>query len=273
MVARSWVPASVLAFSLGCGGESVHNAPRGADGDTTSGGNSSALAGTPGAIAGAPMNGGGGSSGGTTQGAGNGAVAGTPSEPPVPTKNGVPISDCREPTPETLSASGCPPVDPVEGDACDLPDRTRCDFEITTQSGWSYQDWASCEGHAWSQIYGETCGATCRSVGPTRTLDTADCLARVSSPCERTSGPGAWPLSAFEASNKRLYDVVVDECGVSTGSGGKIELRFDDGCPSSLSASKEIQASEVDCLVTTLSDERWECAEPTPCVTWDLDIR
>jgi hypothetical protein len=218
------------------------------------------------------MNGGDASNGGATQSRGNGAAGAEP-EPRVPTKNGVPIGDCKEPTPEELMAAGCPPVEPVAGDACDLPEGTSCEYGIVTDYGLSEQRLAICEGRAWSQIFQSLCGATCQPLGPSRTLDTADCFARTAEPCKTTSLPDKLPMSAYGATLGQLDIIIVGGCDGPIAPVNEIELEFAGGCPSSVSAPSRTQAPALDCVVNALANVRWECAAPIPCVNWVVNIR
>src|SRR6476619_3570501 len=125
-LARTFLGGSVAFAALlsACGGES--RSPQREPARTTSGGQSGS---TGGGSSGTISGGFSGSIGGSSGSSGSLADGGT-GDPAVPRLDGIPVGDCRVPTPEEHEILGCPTSPPTEGATCDVPEGTTCAYAL-----------------------------------------------------------------------------------------------------------------------------------------------
>jgi hypothetical protein len=185
-------------LGFGCGGESstrkdggagraatsgVGGATAGAETTAATGGRSpragaggvagaSGTGGSAGSVAGGGNAGVGGAGTGSGSGHGGGAgvlgEAGVPSAGEagsagaheIPTKDGLPIGDCTDPTPEELAASGCPPELEYMAPCTEIG--AICRTEIRTDASQTSQGYLTCQENGQLNVgVLLTCGSTC----------------------------------------------------------------------------------------------------------------
>jgi len=282
---RFGVGVLVVAFAA-CGGQSHSH---------RSGAGAAPEAGTGGTTAGSPGSGGATSSvaaagtgvGGT--GVGVGGVAGAPitstagssgaaeeagAETTLPTKNGIPVGDCTDPTPEERMSEGCPsrePLSPMEY-ACDAAhEGVLCRYDVWTEPefGNAGQDYVLCDDGYWSAPLGQECSVTCHAAQTgidTLMLDTSDCSSRRVLACDPIEDYPI-PPSAQVLMDTELQ-TLLQGCAMSKPYGFGVEVDFSDGCPSELVTSVSLDPDIVTCLAAALVGARFQCAVPLPCATW-----
>ena len=114
-----------------------------------------------------------------------------------PTKNGVPIGDCVDPTPAEQMAAGCPVTQPNYNDPCDTPSLS-CRYAVDTNSVTmsSSQTYWVCDASAgWSGEGTQTCWDSCSAPNASTgggsqpfaiamTFRTGDCSTRPLTACD-----------------------------------------------------------------------------------------
>jgi hypothetical protein len=200
-------------------------------------------------------------------------------DPSIPTKGGVPVGDCTEPTAEQLTALGCPVSEPAFQSSCDAPASALCRYSITVTPGFSSQLVYGCEQQlgstttttAWTAVR-TTCGESCRATA-TNIIDVSgatcaersvvSCLAQLSN------------MGDFFAASPTKQELLNSELSllVSTCAGGvndnEVEVHLEGGCPVQISSEKPFSPEVVACFKTRLETLRWDCAEDLVCGRFD----
>ena len=240
-----WRPSLVLSATalLACGGESraYRNSP----------------------VEGSPA---GGASLGTPGLGGSGAL---------PTKDGIPVGDCTEPTPSQQADAGCSVPQPV-GSPCDVQGAAcRYSIETSQELASALQNYSVCLDGRWFATT-ERCSETCRAARDLveTTFDTSDCEARPELACN----PGMFgddqtspPLSAQVLMDEEL-EALLATCGLLDAPGPDVEVDFENGCPSALGVLASLDPTVVACLVANLAGARYGCARLLPCSHWNRTI-
>lgn len=267
MVARwSLCACLFLATAVACGGESRSHR----DGSSGAPG---VAAGT-GGLAGAEGIAGGDGGGGFATGGGEAARAGAGAT--VPTKDGVPIGDCRERDPSEQLLAGCPDTAPAEATACDAAQEgNTCRYTIHTAPELmsAEQDTAICKEGTWRGPFLQQCSVTCHALTGTNvlSLDASDCAARARLDCYPIDVSAVVSPTAQTLMDWKLQ-TLLSECVTPLPYGEHVEVDFSDGCPSSLATAVTLDPSIVACLAAKLTGVRYDCAVPLPCSTWLLDL-
>jgi hypothetical protein len=293
-------------LGFGCGGESstrkdggagraatsgVGGATAGAETTAATGGRSpragaggvagaSGTGGSAGSVAGGGNAGVGGAGTGSGSGHGGGAgvlgEAGVPSAGEagsagaheIPTKDGLPIGDCTDPTPEELAASGCPPELEYMAPCTEIG--AICRTEIRTDASQTSQGYLTCQENGQLNVgVLLTCGSTCDvSAGNDAMLDATDCSSRPVTECDTSEVTYGVPPLAQQRADRELAQVI-QVCG-GFPIDNRIQVKLLNGCPYALSTTPTLSASIVDCLKGTLSQVRWSCAEDLMCASWAM---
>lgn len=250
----AWALAAPLAA---CGGESRSARP--ADASAGSG----ALAGT----GGSSSAGLGGQAGiaGDRAGSSGSVGDGGHGELDVPRLDGIPLGDCRVPTPDEHQAFGCPASPPTEGAPCNVPLVTTCAYGLSEKLDGAYQDLYMCSADAertWWLLQ-EECGQLCADGGPYAfDLDAGDCAARSPSDCA-VDGVFSYVPSAF-ARLSAVFSAVIQQCIPDLGR-FSATLELEQGCPTRFSADHELAPAAIACLKQVLGTTRYACGELLPC--------
>jgi hypothetical protein len=259
-----WVVSGLICGGLwvGCGGDSSRKHDAGSGG----GAGRAAESGAAGTTGGSASGGAGGGGGAGATAAGETATGGAHE---IPTKDGLPIGDCTEPTAGELAALGCPAV--LEYMAPCTQVGAVCRSEIRTNEGHrSHQAYSRCQENGQLDVgVTRTCGFTCEgSAGNDATLDARDCGSRPARECDTSFVTYSAPPLAQEQADHELEKVLI-ACGARV-IDNRIEVKLKNGCPYALSTTPTLSSSAVDCLKATLSDVRWSCAEDLACVSWAM---
>jgi hypothetical protein len=199
-----------------------------------------------------------------------------PREPePIPTKGGIPIGDCKEPTAQSLAAQGCPATQPQPMQACSADqDGKECRYEIRIESTLTSQLVFTCnasEGN-WGPGSTEFCGETCGTRDEHAIeFDTEDCTERSAAVCDDGKGTQyAFAPSAYTLTGAMLQSAL-GAC-MTDRPGNLIEMAFVNGCPARMTSHMELDAAAVTCLKQRLARARWKCATTLPCInrSWNV---
>jgi hypothetical protein len=204
---------------------------------------------------------------------------------PIPTKDGVPIGDCRELSADELAALGCPieppqPLSSCDGSiagcpyelrSCDVPG-TECPYEIRVESSMSSQVFYRCSGDApsWGGGAMLTCGIVCAAPEAHITEFSPSCGNRTVSSC----ASGSDILSTAQNKLDIAFASLLSDCGypVSPVSPGtlfdRVQLELTDGCPTRLSSISPLDSAVLQCLTARLDSLRWDCALNLTCTAF-----
>jgi hypothetical protein len=195
----------------------------------------------------------------------------------IPTKDGVPIGDCVEPSPAELAALGCPTTEPQQASSCNLPAELRCRFAISTRNGYASQDVLQCapSNFPTSSVAMEwfgarvTCGRTCGLPASNAiALVAADCEGRAVVSCRGDLKAGGLVFTA-ESTAQNLLDAeleaVVFACAKGTVYNELIEISVANGCPRTLALPAGFDPALAACMKARLERTRWDCAVPLAC--------
>ena len=244
----------------------MSDAGNGAAGVGTSAGATAAGAGGTGAGSGA--SGSGGMNNPETAGEGGASTGGAAGQGGFPTKDGVPIGDCRDFSAAELAAMNCPAEPPPDGSLCD--DRSvDCPYPISVDATGSSQQDFLCAGY-WLPR-NQVCGTVCSDLGASAVhLETADCAQRPVSVCS-TLG---WVAPTAQYMLSGAINELIGPCfTVPSDSYPTFELEFSAGCPSAFSVQGTIESSELACATDKLRTVRWDCATELPCISYRVPAR
>jgi hypothetical protein len=197
------------------------------------------------------------------------AAAGASEPEPIPTKHGIPIGDCKDPTAQSLAAQGCPAMQPQPMQACSADqDGKECRYEIRIESTLTSQLVFTCnasEGN-WGPGSTEFCGETCgTSDEHAIEFDTKSCTERTAAVCDDGKGTQyAFTPSAYTLAGAMLQSVL-EACKADMAS-NLVEMAFVNGCPARMTSHIELDATAVACLKQRLAPARWKCATTLPCI-------
>lgn len=196
---------------------------------------------------------------------------GAPAQSIIPLKDGVPIGDCVESTPEHQAAKGCPETEPAPSSGCFVDPDVECRYGISVEGGLSSQTIFSCDRGTWDPGARVYCGQSCaaQAVSGEHAIDFAvgSCPERPLSECDDGKGtmyafdPGALTLTTA------MLQSAVEACNASF-SGNAVTLELENGCPKRLSSRLELDAAATTCLADRLGTARWKCATPLPCASY-----
>jgi len=186
----------------------------------------------------------------------------------LPTKDGIPIGDCTEPSPSELMRDGCP-VSQSNGVACaEAQEGAVCQYAIVTDAeGMSaFQNYTVCLDGRWIPG-GRRCAETCHSSVTDSTItrfDTSDCATRTELLCPPSDATIVPQPSAQDEMDHEIEELL-RTCEMTQRVGVGAEIDFEDGCPSALVTSSSLDPSILACLMSGLSVARYVCAVPLPC--------
>jgi hypothetical protein len=186
----------------------------------------------------------------------------------LPTKDGIPIGDCTEPSASELTRDGCPASE-ADGVACDAAQNGDvCRYAIETEPEFmsAFQGYAVCLDGRWvpgDQRCSDTCHSASTGIETVR-FDTSDCSTRPRLACARVD-PTVVPRPSAQNSMDDELEALVQGCSPSA---WYAEVDFENGCPTELITSSSIDPSVVACLVSKLTGVRYDCAVPIPCSSW-----
>jgi hypothetical protein len=192
--------------------------------------------------------------------------------PAIPMKDGVPIGDCVDPTPEQLAATGCPATQPDPSSGCFVDPSVDCRYPIKVQGeGLSSQLIFRCERGTWDPGSTEWCGQTCDVVGVNGNhpieLPIGSCPERALAECDDGKGtmyahdPSALTLTIA------MLQSALEACNASI-AGNAVTLELDNGCPKRLSSGAAFDVNTTKCLVDHFGSVRWKCATMLPCASF-----
>jgi hypothetical protein len=214
---------------------------------------------------------------GATGGAAGGSPAGDGSARTIPTKNGVPIGDCVDPSASALAAAGCPTAQPPMMSACGAPAGTVCRYEIQTEPGYSQQAVFVCSDKSWGPGVLNTCGQICQlgvaaTSPPAQIVDLQGgaCASRPVTECQGVPGTQYW--APAQTAQTRLNEQLRAQIAVCYGSmqENSIQVQVIDGCPVRLTVQAVVDASVIECLTTGLATQRWSCAMDLVCAQYSM---
>jgi hypothetical protein len=195
----------------------------------------------------------------------------------IPTKDGVPIGDCVEPTPAELAALGCPATAFQQGSSCDRAAALRCRFAISARNGYASQDVLQCAASNSPTSPGAmewlgarvTCGRTCQLPATNAiALVTADCEGRAVVSCRGDLEAQGQVFSA-ESTAQDLLDAELAAAVFACAKGGVfnqfVEVSVANGCPRTLAVPTGFDPALAACVKARLESARWDCAVPLAC--------
>ncbi|MDB4983057.1 MAG: hypothetical protein JWM82_3809 [Myxococcales bacterium] len=195
----------------------------------------------------------------------------------IPTKDGVPIGDCVEPTPAELAALRCPATEPQQESSCDSSAALRCRFAISTRNGYASQDVLQCAPSNSPTSFGAmkwfgarvTCGRTCELPASNAiALVAADCEGRTVVSCRGDLEEKGAVFSA-ESTAQDLLDAelaaAVFACAKGDVFNELIEVGVASGCPRTLAVPAGFDPSLAACVKARLERTRWDCALALAC--------
>ena len=196
----------------------------------------------------------------------------------IPTKDGVPIGDCTEPTPAELAALGCPATEFQQGASCDRPAALRCRFAISARNGYASQDVLQCAPSNSPTSPGAmvwlgarvTCGRTCHLPAANAiALAAAGCEGRPVASCRGDLEAALGQAFSAESTAQDLLDAELAAVVVACAKGGVfnqlIEVTVANGCPRTLAVPTDFDPALAACVKARLEGARWDCAVPLAC--------
>lgn len=192
----------------------------------------------------------------------------------IPTKNGVPIGDCREPTTAQQTALGCPTTAPAPMSACAAPIGTICRYDIDTSLGYiAYQNVFGCDSEgSWGPGASQLCGQTCSYSGSTVIdLDSANCSSRTLTRCiDAMNRQYAYPPPAQTLLNDYLHDAL-NTCLGGTFL-GFVTLDVKSGCAKRLTTDRSLAPEQSACLKQRFESVRLDCAQQVLCSSFGVAL-
>jgi hypothetical protein len=188
----------------------------------------------------------------------------------LPTKDGIPVGDCTEPSASELTRDGCP-VNASDGGACAATQAgVVCRYAIETQPEFTsaVQSYAVCLDGRWvpgAQRCSDMCRACLDGISAQR-FDTSDCATRALLACP--ADPSVVPRPTAQNLMDDELERLVESCGPKPLYSPGAEIDFENGCPAALLTATQVDPGLVACLVSKLTSVRYECAVPLPCSFW-----
>lgn len=186
----------------------------------------------------------------------------------LPTKDGIPIGDCTEPSASELMRDGCPASE-SDGLACALAQEgSECRYSLETQPAFTsaVQHYTVCLDGRW--VPGaERCSDMCHSAATgidSVHFDISDCATRARLTCA-PGDPTIVPRPTAQNLMDDELEALVESCAASKPFPSTSEIHFENGCPSELLTSSSPDQSVVECLVSKLTGVRYDCAVPLAC--------
>jgi hypothetical protein len=192
----------------------------------------------------------------------------------IPTKDGIPIGDCHEPTADQLTALGCPISKPAPMSACTAPVGTVCRYDIDTSLGSSaHQDVFACNSEGnWGAGSSALCGQKCSYSGSTVIdLDSTNCSSRAITRCiDAMNRQYAYPPSA----QSLLNDYVLEALNTCMAGSflGYVTLNVESGCATRLTTDRSFSTEVVSCLKQRFESIRLDCAMQVLCSNFGVAL-